>query len=58
MKALYSREKDSLERLYDADAMKRSALKRGNNFVRRDWTDCPDFAATVTAFSCPFMYAG
>jgi len=29
MKALYSWERDSLERLYVAEAMERSALKRG-----------------------------
>jgi len=36
MNALYSWDRDSLVGPYDAEAMKRSALKRGKNFVRRD----------------------
>jgi len=36
--ALYSWERDFLEGPHDAEAMERSALKRGKNFVRRDWT--------------------
>jgi len=38
MKAQYGWERDSLVRPHDAEAMERSALKRGKNFVRRDWT--------------------
>jgi len=38
MNALYIWERDSLERPHDAEAMERSALKQGKNFVRRDWT--------------------
>jgi len=36
--ALYSWERDSLEGPHDAEAMEWSALKRGKNFVRKDWT--------------------
>jgi len=36
MNALYS-----LEGPHDAEAMERNALKRGKNFVRRDWTREP-----------------
>jgi len=38
MNALYSWERDSLEGHHDAEAMERSALKRGKNFVQKDWT--------------------
>jgi len=38
MKALYSWERVSLEGPHDAEAMEQSALKSGNNFVRREWT--------------------
>jgi len=37
MNALYSLERDSLERPHDAEAMERSAVNPGKNFVRRDW---------------------
>jgi len=36
MKAFYSRERDSSEGLYDAEAMEQSALKHRKNFVRRE----------------------
>jgi len=35
MNDLYSWERDSLERLYDTEAMEQSALKRGKNLCRR-----------------------
>jgi len=38
MNALYSWERDFLERPNDAESMERNALKRGKNFVRRGWT--------------------
>jgi len=38
MNALYSWERDSLGGPHDAEAMKRSALKRGKNFPRSNWT--------------------
>jgi len=41
MNALYSCERDSLEGPHDAEAMERSALKQGKNFVQRDWTREP-----------------
>jgi len=41
MNVLYSWERDSLEGPHDAEAMERRALKRGKNFVWRDWTREP-----------------
>jgi len=38
MNVLYSWERDSLEGPYEAEAMEWSALIRGKNFVRREWT--------------------
>jgi len=38
MNAFYIWERDSLEGPHDAEAMERSALKRGKNFVWKDWT--------------------
>jgi len=38
MNALYSWERDSLEVHHNAEAVERSALKRGKNLVWRDWT--------------------
>jgi len=38
MNTLYSWEMDSLEGPHDVKATEQSALKRGKNFVRRDWT--------------------
>jgi len=38
MKALYSWKRDSLEGLHEAEAMERSALKRGKKFIRKEWT--------------------
>jgi len=42
MNTLYSWERDSLEGRHDAEAMERSALKRGKNFLQRDWTFEPE----------------
>jgi len=38
MKTLYSWKRDSVEGPHDAEAMERSALKRGKNFLRWEWT--------------------
>jgi len=38
MNALYSWKRDSLKGPHDAEVIERSTLKRGKNFVRRDWT--------------------
>jgi len=48
MSALYCRERDSLEGPHDSEAMERSALKQGKNFVRKDWTCEPKERVQLT----------